>query len=146
MNAPFSAALSFLMALLLLCSCSPSGRRPSGSELPDRAGPAYVQWLEEQACLRRSAELTAVVSGSSLNWKNSSGDTPFPDAARTWFRASPVLTAWSGHDSFLKALGEGPRLRQLAELGVQGIFLSGTADTGDEWAGRSPARGLEKTA
>lgn len=142
MNAPFSAALSFLMALLLLCSCSPSGRRPSGSELPDRAGPAYVQWLEEQACLRRSAELTAVVSGSSLNWKNSSGDTPFPDAARTWFRASPVLTAWSGHDSFLKALGEGTRLRQLAELGVQGIFLSGTADTGDEWAGRSPARGL----
>lgn len=133
-----------LMLLLSSCAPAPSGRNASG--LSGRTGPVYVQWMEEQACLRRAAELTAVVSGSSLGWKRSALSSPFPEQAGTWFHASGVLTAWSGQDAFLQALVREHAASRLAALGVQGIFLSGLADTGDEWAGRSPAAGLGEDA
>ena len=142
MKLSFSTAACSLLMLAVLCSCASCVRRPTSTEIPGRAQPAYVQWLEEQACLRRSSELTAIVSGSFLPWKYGSGDIRFPESSRIWFRVSPALTAWNGSRSFLKAFGQGPVIRHLADIGVQGIFFSGMGDTGDEWAGRSPARSL----
>ena len=133
-------ALAVALAAALFSGCAPSGRE--APELPGRPGPAYIQWLEEQACLRRAVSVTSVVSGSSLNWRRGSRASLLPEDARTWFFASPALTAWSGSDSLTEALvGEHAEAR-LAGLGVQGVLLADLADTGDEWAGRSPAAGL----
>ena len=133
-------ALAVALTTALFSGCAPSGAdapRPSG-----RPGPVYIQWLEEQACLRRAVSVTSVVSGSSLNWRRGSRASLLPEEARTWFFASPALTAWSGSGSLTEALvGEHAEAR-LAGLGVQGVLLADLADTGDEWAGRSPAVGL----
>ena len=133
-------------ALTLLFACTPKIPVSGHAELPGRPGPAYIQWLEEQACLRRSAEITSVVSGSALNWRYGSRTSLLPEQARTWFRASPALTAWAGQVSFLSALGRKNTAEELASLGIRGLYLSGMTDTGDEWQGNSPARGLGEDA
>ncbi len=133
--------LPALLPLLLLFSCT-AKPTPSLEERPLRPGPAYIQWLEEQACLRKAPELTAIVSGSSLSWRQGSRASLLPGDARVWFRLSPALTAWSGRDSFFAALGRSGVAGLLSSLGVHGLFLTGCADTGDDWAGRSPARHL----
>lgn len=138
--------LPALLAAVLLSGCLPSGSGPETPPLPGRPGPAYIQWMEEQACLRRATGLTAVVSGASLGWQRSSRESLLPTDARTWFFASPALTAWSGYDSFAAALQGERTAERLAGLGIHGVMLSGLADTGDEWAGRSPAAGLGEDA
>ena len=130
--------LPALLTLLLLFSCT-AKPTPSVNERPLRPGPAYIQWLEEQACLRTAPELTSVVSGSSLTWRYGSRSSLLPDDARVWLRLSPALTAWSGQNSFFAALGRNGLVERLKGLGVHGLFLTGCADTGDDWAGRSPA-------
>ncbi|WP_077071700.1 hypothetical protein [Mailhella massiliensis] len=133
-------------ALALLFACTPKVPVSGHTELPGRPGPAYIQWLEEQACLRRAGEVTSVVSGSSLNWRCGSRTSLLPQTAGTWFRASPALTAWTGQGSFLSALARKNTAEELASLGIRGLYLSGMADTGDEWKGRSPACGLGEDA
>ena len=135
--------LFVLPVLALLFSCSPE---TPVAERPIRPGPAYIQWLEEQACLRKAAELTSIVSGSSLSWRHGSRISMLPDDAGTWFRASPALTAWAGQKTFLAAFGQKNMAQELAVLGIQGVYFSGMADTGDDWAGRSPESGLGEDA
>ena len=140
MNTLFSR-LIVLLSLVLVAACARSSVMERNPAPTGRPGPAYVQWLEEQACLRKASDLTAVVSGSGLIWKHSSRSSLLPENARTWFRVSPALTAWTGHDPLTSALAESDIAERLSRLGIQGIILSGLADTGDEWAGRSPAFG-----
>ena len=124
---------------LLLLSCTPRHPAP---DIPGRPGPAYVQWLEEQACLRKTSDLTAVVSGSMLSWKHPARQFPLSENAGAWFRASPALSAWSGKIPLTAAMTRKRMADRLASLGVSGVVLTGLADTGDEWAGLSPASGL----
>ena len=138
-------ALSAVLAAIVLSGCSPSAPGPK-TDLPGRAGPVYVQWLEEQACLRRASDITAVVSGSPLGWRRSSRESLLPEEANVWFFASPALTSWSGYETFASALTGERAAERLASLGMRGVMLSGLADTGDEWAGRSPAAGLGEDA
>ena len=134
--------LPTLLCIALLSGCAPGTTPPDRMPLQGRPGPAYVQWLEEQTFLRRAPELTAIVSGSMLSWKHSSRPPLPSDRKNTWFCASPTLSAWSGKRPFTTALAEKGIAERLAEIGVSGIMLTGMADTGDEWAGRSPAAGL----
>lgn len=129
---------AFLFTLLLL-SCTPRHHAPA---IPGRPGPAYVQWLEEQTCLRKAPDLTAVVSGSMLMWKHPSRELPLSENPGAWFRVSPTLSAWAGKIPLTTAMTRKRVADRLATLGVSGIVLSGLADTGDEWAGLSPASGL----
>ena len=135
--------LPLLFTMLLLVSCTQE--RPV-AEKPARPGPAYIQWLEEQACLHKATELTSIVSGSSLTWRYGSRASLLPEDAGTWFRASPALTAWTGQKTFLAAFRQKGIAQELAALGIQGVYFSGMADTGDEWAGRSPGNGLGEDA
>lgn len=105
----------------------------------------YVQWMEKQSCAFRSRELTAIVSGSQLGWMKSGTEQPLPENARVWLRVSPVTTAWSGGSFFSRLTREGLPSR-LAALGIRGIFFTGTAETGDEWKGRTPAEELGQDA
>lgn len=142
MKSRFSFLPSLVLLLAVLAACSHGTEEQNRSLMAGRPGPAYIQWLEEQACLRRAGELTAIVSGSSLGWKHGSRTSLLPEDARVWFRASPALTAWGGQDSLPVAMAKGNTAERLAGLGVRGVVLTGLADTGDEWAGRSPASGL----
>lgn len=135
---PFSA----LLCAVLLSACASGTSQPGRTPLPGRPGPAYVQWLEEQAFLRQAPELTGIVSGSMLSWNHSSRPPLSSDRKRAWFCASPTLSTWSGKRPFTAVLTEKKIAERLAETGVSGIVLTGMADTGDEWAGRAPATGL----
>lgn len=139
----FRIASALLILALTLAGCTRSLPENRKTELSEhRTGPVYVQWMEDQTCLRKAAGITSVVSGSSLGWQHGSRRSRLPKDARVWFHASAPLTAWSGQDSFLAALARGNTASRLSALGVQGLFLSGLSDTGDEWAGRSPAFSL----
>lgn len=131
-----------LLCSAFLFSCASGTAQPDRAPLQGRPGPVYVQWLEEQAFLRQAPELTGIVSGSMLSWKHSSR-SPLPaDRKGAWFCVSPTLSAWSGTRPFMAVLAEKGITERLARIGVSGVVLTGTADTGDEWAGRSPAAGL----
>ena len=69
-----------------------------------------------------------------------------PPGSDVWLRVSPITTAWAHADSFFSRLSQGGLPEHLAHLGIQGIFFSGAADTGDEWKGRSPAVWLGQDA
>lgn len=133
--------LSALLVCFFLSACAVK-TTPSADDRPLRAGPAYVQWLEEQACLRKAPKLTAIVSGSSISWRYGSQTSLLPEDARVWLRLSPTLTAWAGQNSFLNALADKNMAETLRALGIHGLFLSGCSDTGDEWAGASPISSL----
>lgn len=134
---------ALLILALTFAGCARSMPETRKTELADlRTGPVYVQWMEEQSCLRKAADITSVVSGSSLGWQNSSRTSRLPHDARIWFHASSPLTAWSGQNSFLTSLARSNTAARLSALGVQGMFLSGLSDTGDEWGGRSPTFSL----
>ena len=131
-----------LLLALTLTGCARSLQGSRNADLPGRTGPVYVQWMEEQSCLRKATDVTSVVSGSSLGWQHGSRSSQLPEDARIWLHASAPLTAWSGKDSFLASLARNDVVSRLASLGVQGLFLSGLSDTGDEWQGRSPVFSL----
>ena len=142
MKLRFNRFLSTLLCAALLSGCAPGTRTPERTTLQGRPGPVYVQWLEEQAFLRQAPELTGIVSGSMLSWKHSSRQDLPSDRKGAWFCASPTLSAWSGKRPFTAALAEKGIAERLAGIGVSGVVLTGMTDTGDEWAGRSPAAGL----
>lgn len=138
-----SPVLAVVTALLLFIpACSGVRSAHENDVLPERPGPAYIQWLENQSCLRKAVELTGIVSGSELGWRYSGLGSPLPERAHVWFRASPVLTAWSGREPFFSALQKRNISYHLSALGVHGVFLDGTTDSGDEWAGNAPAGSL----
>ncbi len=146
MKLPFLRFLSVLLVSVLMSACASGTATKGRPSLPGRAGPAYVQWLEEQALLRQAPELSSVVSGSMLTWKQSSQPSPMAGGGEAWFRVSPVLSAWSGKVPLSTAMTRKGLAEHLAGLGVSGVMLTGMSDTGDEWAGRSPAAGLGEDA
>ena len=112
--------------------------RMGGNELP-RANPSYIQWLERQSLVRKSPELTAIVSGSSLPWNAPSTVSdlkPLLDRADLWLELNPhrivFADAGAAHDT-LTALAAGPVPEQLAAMGVRGLWLAPTADSGAAW-------------
>ncbi len=118
-------ALSVLaLLILLLPSCSPSPPRQQIS-VQGRPSPAYTQWLESQACLRKAPQLASIVSGTAINWlENGSGLT---GKAKVWAVLSP--SAFPGDkNAFFKALGQDGLLRSLADLGAEGLFLRDAAE------------------
>lgn len=130
----------------LLFACTQKAPVPEHAYLTGRPSPAYIQWLEGQAFLRKATEITSVVSGSSLSWRHGSRAPLLPKEARVWFSASPALTAWAGQNSFLSALEKKGMTEKLADMGIDGLYLHGMADTGDEWQGLSPDQGLGEDA
>ena len=122
----FSAGIMTLLTTLVFSSCAPVQHAPQRG-IQERAAPHYVQWLESQACLREAPRLTAIVSGTSLNWLRSGSG--LSGKALAWAVASP--SAFPEHrNAFFTALGNAEFLSQLSDLGVEGIFLEDAAEKG----------------
>ncbi len=122
MNIP-GTALSILAAALL-ASCAPAVKQEQAS-LAERTAPAYVQWLESRACLRKAPFLASVVSGTSLNWmKNGTG---LQGKSMVWVAVSPA--SFPEHkNAFFSGGCSKEFLHSLAGLGIEGIFLADTAE------------------
>lgn len=136
-----------LSVMLAGCATTGSGNGESGrgeqstqmigKETPlGRANPGYIQWLERQSMLRQTPSLTSIVSGSTLGWRAPATDNASVSLLRladVWFALSPRHIAWSGNASALNMLTSKNILGQLSALGMDGIILDPTAESGADW-------------
>ncbi|MCH5276911.1 MAG: hypothetical protein J1E80_03650 [Desulfovibrionaceae bacterium] len=101
-----------------------------------RANPGYVQWLERQSLLRRATELTAIVTGSSLPW-NAPSTRINPDSllerAHLWLDFTPLRTVWDSDAPVLRQVTDHNLPGLWAGAGIQGLFLTGAAESGAAW-------------
>ena len=132
-----------LMAFLLIfsgCSGGPEPALPSGRAFADapensaisRSHPGYVQWLERQSLLRKSHDLTAIVTGSALPWSAPSTISDHGTLLRqasVWLNINPRQTAWAGNAAFLQALSSQAILTNYAKMGIDGLLIAPLTET-----------------
>lgn len=147
-----TAAAALLLCALLAAGCGPrthpkaTGRGPAPELGLPRADPAYVQWMERQSMLGMAPELASQVSGSGLIWSNSAS-TVRPgmllEAAPNWLYITPATLSSSG--SALHALAQPGMTALAARLGVRGLYVAPTGETGEIWTGRALPGGEDVT-
>lgn len=101
-----------------------------------RANPGFIQWLERQSLLRGAAELTPIVTGSSLPWNAPSTQVdidPLLERASVWLDFAPLRTAWKSDAPVLAQAADRNLPGLWADAGIQGLFLTGAADSGATW-------------
>ena len=100
-----------------------------------RADPGYLQWLEKQSMLADAGELARIVSGSELPWRTpvTSGQLDILlDAADTWLYVHPSSLLTGGRSAF-RELAEESGLDILKQVGIRGIFVAPTSESGSLW-------------
>ena len=133
-----------ILALLAACSGRPTKYEPKMTEpeasehIPmPRADPAYVQYLERQSMLAKSAEMAKVVSGSELAWRPSaSSGSPeaLLDFADAWIQFHPLTMLSTSRSSAFNQLAGASTWPILRELGVKGIYVAPAQGGGAQWA------------
>lgn len=150
---PRLALLLLLCALLALAGCGPrahrareAGRGPAPELGLPRADPAYVQWMERQSMLGMAPELASQVSGSGLIWSNSASAVRpgmLLEAAPNWLYVTPFTLSSSG--PVLRTLAQPGVTALLSRLGLRGLYLTPTGETGELWTGRTLPGGEDVT-
>lgn len=123
---------------LLLTACGPSGSgRPlSAAEMPPRADPGYVQWLERQAFLGTANEYTGIVSGSELLWRAPSevdSVETLLTAAPTWLLIHPPTLLTAEMRPVLAELADPAVLGLLKEMQIHGLYIAPSDESGTIW-------------
>ena len=132
--------LLILCLALALGGCTP---RRADKALPKvttptdlRADPGYVQWLEKQAMLRSSQELSRIVSDTGIQWLSPSV-APRPETllqeAPVWLTLHPASVLTNDNESLFKTLLHPEFWRQSQKLGVCGLLLSPLRESGGIW-------------
>lgn len=157
-DAPFSrgrgfVVLSLVLCLLLAAGCGPrahrageAGRGPVPELGLPRADPAYVQWMERQSMLGMAPELASQVSGSGLIWSNSASAVRpgmLLEAAPNWLYITPTTLSSSG--PVLRTLAQPGVTALMARLGLRGLYITPTGETGEIWTGRALPGGEDVT-
>lgn len=142
-----------LCVLLTLAGCGPrthktreAGRGPAPELGLPRADPAYVQWMERQSMLGMAPGLASQVSGSGLIWSNSASAVRpgmLLEAAPNWLYITPSTLASSG--PALRALAQPGVTALMARLGLRGLYVTPTGETGEIWTGRALPGGDDVT-
>lgn len=142
-----------LCVLLTLAGCGPrahrtreAGRGPAPELGLPRADPAYVQWMERQSMLGMAPELASQVSGSGLIWSNSASAVRpgmLLEAAPNWLYITPSTLASSG--PALRALAQPGVTELMKRLGLRGLYVTPTGETGEIWTGRALPGGDDVT-
>ena len=146
----------FLFAFLicLLSACGPTKRptrdspatssemvekaaEPTENTAMPRADPAYMQYLERNSMLAKSAEMAKVVSGSELAWRPSSNNGS-PDSllnfADNWLAVHPLTLLTSSRNSVFSQLADSSTRAVLREAGVKGLYVAPIQGGGALWA------------
>ncbi|UZP68018.1 hypothetical protein N1030_03310 [Desulfovibrio mangrovi] len=109
-------------------------KAPTPTEL--RADPGYVQWLEKQAMLRSSQDLSRIVSNTNIQWL-SPYVAPRPETlikeAPVWLSLHPASVLTADNESLFKALLHPEFWRQTQKLGIRGLLLSPLRESGGIW-------------
>ena len=128
-----------VFVLLLFSACSPTRSEPVEAEntsMP-RADPAYLQYLERNSMLAKSAERAKVVSGSELAWRPSSNNGT-PDSllkfADAWLAVHPLTLLTSSRNTVFSQLAESRLQPVLREVSVKGLFVAPIQGGGAMWA------------
>lgn len=142
-----------LCVLLTLAGCGPrahrtrdAGRGPAPELGLPRADPAYVQWMERQSMLGMAPELASQVSGSGLIWSNSASAVRpgmLLEAAPNWLYITPSALSSSG--PVLRTLAQPGVTALMARLGLRGLYVTPTGETGEIWTGRTLPGGDDVT-
>jgi trehalose synthase len=102
-----------------------------------RADPVYLQYLERNAMLAKSAEMAKVVSGSELAWRVSSNNGS-PDSllefSDIWLAVHPLTLLTSSRHSVFSQLADSGVRAVLREAGVKGLYLAPLQGGGALWA------------
>jgi trehalose synthase len=154
---------SLFFCFLLLCACgacSPaSTRRASENRGPDaggetfaversgadksaradvlpmpRADPAYLQYLERNSMLAKSAEMAKIVSGSELAWRASPSSGNLLEFADAWLAVHPLTLLTSSRSSVFSQLADSSVRSVLREAGVKGLYVAPIQGGGALWA------------
>lgn len=146
-----------VLLICLLAACAPArkpGRRapPTAPEKVEkiaettestampRADPAYLQYLERNSMLAKSAEMARVVSGSELAWRPSSNNGS-PDSllnfADSWLAVHPLTLLTSSRHSAFSQLADSSTRTVLREAGLKGLYVAPVQGGGALWAKES---------
>ena len=105
-----------------------SGQGSSGQvtpkQRPGRPSEDYIQWLESRSMLHQAEELSDLVAGKSLQWRNAYG-RPRPEdfirAASVWFTSYPKAIISQPGRSVVQTLGSEELLSTFQDIGIEGI-------------------------
>lgn len=131
--------IAFLF-LFLISACSPKPTLDDAEDqIPLRASPTYVHWLETQSLWYMAPDLNKIVQGNSLGWQNSSagqGHDALLSILPTWFHLDPweVITKDDENDPILLSLYNENFSDILFLMNVHGIYLSPAAQPANEWS------------
>ena len=151
---------SFFLFVFLICllgACAPTKRptrgalatasdkvektdEPTENTSMPRADPAYMQYLERNSMLAKSAEMAKVVSGSELAWRPSSNNGS-PDSllnfADNWLAVHPLTLLTSSRSSVFSQLADSSTRAVLREAGIKGLYVAPIQGGGALWAKES---------
>ena len=143
--------VALLMTMLVGCSAQKETRSAASTglsleaETMGRANPGYVQWLEKQAMLSASKELTSVVSGTHLFWL---GPYEKPrvelmlNLAPVWVTLDATRTIAPSSATVLSALQRDTFLSTMKTLGARGVHIKSMRESGAIWGNPSEQRQL----
>lgn len=129
-----------LCVLVLAAGCNGMSKKKAvaadDSPTEMRADPGYVQWLEKQAMLRSSQDLSRIVSGTTISWI-SPFTLPRSEAllkeAPVWLHLNPASVLTAGNDPLFKSLLHPEFWRQTERMGFRGLILSPVRESGGIW-------------
>ncbi len=104
------------------------GQGSSGQVTPDqrlgRPSADYIQWLESRSMLHEAEQLSDLVAGKSLQWRNAYGHPrpqDFIRATSVWFSSYAKAIISQPNKSVVQTLASKELLSTFQEIGIDGI-------------------------
>jgi trehalose synthase len=106
-----------------------AGQRGSSGQVtperrPGQPSAGYIQWLESRSMLYQAEQLSDLVAGKSLQWRNAYGrprPQDFVRAASVWFTSYPKAIITHPDKSVVQTLGSKDLLSTFHQIGIEGI-------------------------
>lgn len=101
-----------------------------------RADPGYLQYMEKQSMLRNSVDLTKIVSGSNLGWRNpgsAARPTSLLEGSSVWMRVHPQTVLVPGNRSPFMQLAGNVVWTALGKAGINGMYVAPVGGSGALW-------------
>ncbi len=91
---------------------------------PGEPSEDYIQWLESRSMRYQAVQLSALIAGSSRQWRNAYGhprSRDFVTDAPVWFTSYAAATIGHKNQSVVQTLGDPDLLSTFQDIGIRGI-------------------------